>query len=119
MHAVGTIRKNPEIFFKNKSPDFKSLLDLQGKLLDKASFLLNKNGLILYMVCSFLEDETVGQINKFLLRHKNFEIYNLKKISKNLKYSKFLKKNFMLTLPDTIHDHNIDGYFACYLEKAK
>ena len=117
--AVGTIRKNPEIFFKNKSPDFKSLLDLQGKLLDKASFLLNKNGLILYMVCSFLEDETTGQINKFLLRHKNFEIYNLEKISKNLKYSKFLKKNFMLTLPDTIQDYNIDGYFACYLKKAK
>ena len=50
------------------------------------------------MVCSFLEDETVGQINKFLLRHKNFEIYNLEKISKNLKYSKFLKKKLYVNI---------------------
>ena len=36
--AVGTIRRNPEIFFKNKGPDFNELLSLQENMLKKASF---------------------------------------------------------------------------------
>ena len=42
--AVGTIRRNPEIFFKNKDPNFKELLSLQEKMLEKAS-ILNKTDL--------------------------------------------------------------------------
>ena len=64
--AVGTIRRNPEIFFKNNGPNFKELLSLQENMLEKASFLLNTNGFIIYMTCSFLQSETVNQIENFL-----------------------------------------------------
>ena len=47
-------------------------------MLNKASNLLNNNGLILYMVCSFLKYETEDQINNFLKKNSNFEIYNFK-----------------------------------------
>ena len=67
--AIGTIRKNPEIFFKRTGPNFKELLVLQKKMLEKASNLLNINGLVLYMVCSFLKIETMDQINRFLYNH--------------------------------------------------
>ena len=33
--SIGTIRKNPEIFFKRKEPNFRNLLDLQEKMLKK------------------------------------------------------------------------------------
>ena len=39
--SVGTIRKNPEIFFKNNMPDFKKLNKIQNSMLNKASNLLN------------------------------------------------------------------------------
>ncbi len=117
--AVGTIRKNPEIFFKKKEPNFKDLKIIQKKMLIKASNLLNKNGLILYMVCSFLKNETEDQINNFLDLRKDFQILNFELRKQNTRYSKLIKKNFMLTLPDIILNHNIDGYFASYLEKIK
>ena len=48
-----------------------------------------------------------------------FQFINLNLIEKNIKYSKLIKNNFMITLPDTIKNYNIDGYFAAYLKKIK
>ncbi len=117
--AVGTIRKNPEIFFKNKGPNFKELNMLQEKMLNKASKLLNIGGLIIYMVCSFLENETEEQIKKFLYSNKDFKIFKFELPDHNIGYSKLIYNNYMLTIPDTILKHNIDGYFAAYLKKIK
>ena len=67
MHHVlllGTIRKNPEIFFKSEEPKLNYLIELQKKMLDKAAAITKKNGIILYMVCSFLQIETTNQIKK-------------------------------------------------------
>ena len=60
--AVGTIRRNPEIFFRNTSPNLNDLISLQKDLLQKGSTLLRNNGVIIYMVCSFLKKETDEQI---------------------------------------------------------
>ena len=46
-------------------------------MLEKASQLLHKEGLILYMVCSFLKSETVDQIEKFLKNKPNFRLCDL------------------------------------------
>ena len=51
--AVGTIRKNPEIFFKKDSPDFNELIYIQEEMLAKAARLVSKGGYIVYMTCSF------------------------------------------------------------------
>ena len=117
--AVGTIRKNPEIFFKNNEPDLKGLEKLQESMLHKATNLLNLNGLIIYMVCSFLKFETENQINNFLNTRGDFQLSNFNLLSQNIKYSKLINNKFMQTLPDTILKYNIDGYFAAYLKKIK
>ena len=117
--AVGTIRRNPEIFFKNKGPNFDKLLSLQENMLEKASFLLNTNGFIIYMTCSFLQIETIDQVKKFLNLNNNFVLSNFKLIENQKNYSKFIKNNFMITIPNIIFDYNIDGYFAAFLKKIK
>ncbi len=117
--AVGTIRKNPEIFFKKNGPNFNKLTLLQAKMLDKAALLLNKDGYILYMVCSFLQKETTDQIYRFLDKEMNFKLSKFKLLNQNIKYSKLIKGNFMITLPTTINKYNIDGYFASFLKKIK
>ena len=117
--AVGTIRRNPEIFFKNKSPNFNKLLSLQENMLKKASFLLNTNGYIIYMTCSFLQIETIKQVEKFLELNNNFMISNFKLKENNKSFSKFIKNNFMITIPNTIFGYNTDGYFAAFLKKIK
>ena len=117
--SIGTIRKNPEIFFKNKAPSFKNLEIIQEDLLKKASVLLNNKGYILYMTCSFLKIETIDQINKFLKKNSDFELFNFKINKKFIDYSKFIKEGLVITIPDKISEYHIDGYFAACLKKIK
>ena len=88
-------------------------------MLKKASKILNLNGFIIYMVCSFIKSETEEQINNFLNTQSDFEIHNFSLFSKNIEYSKLVKNKFMFTIPETLQKHNIDGYFAAYLKKIK
>ena len=117
--AVGTIRKNPEIFFKKDSPDFNELIYIQEEMLAKAARLVSKGGYIVYMTCSFLKIETIDQINKFLKKNKNFLLSNFKLKKNNIKYSKLIKNNLMITLPDSLLDNQIDGFFASILKRIK
>ena len=115
--AVGTIRRNPEIFFKKKQPDFSNLLEIQEKLLLKASELINEKGIILYMVCSFLKIETIDQVNKFLKKNKEFYLNDFYFNNKVCNYDKFIKDKYMITLPTQVNGFNVDGYFAAYIRK--
>ncbi len=117
--AVGTIRKNPEIFFKSKMPDFNQLNNLQQNMLEKAAVLLNVGGNILYMTCSFIKNETFDQINKFLKKNNNFIVDKFILTEENYNFSKLIKNNLMVTIPDKILNNNIDGYFAAFLKKIK
>ena len=117
--AIGTIRKNPEIFFKSKIPDFDGLNNLQQNMLEKAALLLNVGGGILYMTCSFIKNETFDQINEFLRKNDNFLVENFILTEENYNFSKLVKNNLMITIPDKILNNNIDGYFAAYLKKIK
>ncbi len=115
--SVGTIRKNPEIFFRLKDPNLKNLISVQKNILKKASTLLNHKGVILYMVCSFLEIETTSLIEDFLEKNTNFQLDRSYFKENNNEYDKLLKNNYMLTLPTKIKNFNIDGFFAVYLRK--
>ena len=117
--AIGTIRKNPEIFFKSKIPDFDGLNNIQQNMLEKAALLLNVGGGILYMTCSFIKNETFDQINEFLKKNDNFLVANFILTEENYNFSKLVKNNLMITIPDKILNNNIDGYFAAYLKKIK
>ena len=116
--SVGTIRRNPEIFFRNNEPNIKAILNLQKKLLNKSKKLLNKNGIIIYMVCSFLEIETIKQINTFLSTNSNFVIEKF--FSSNKFFNKLIDKNgFINTAPSTTNNVRHDGFFAAKIKNVK
>ena len=117
--AIGTIRRNPEIFFKNRGPNFNELVSLQENMLKKASFLLNTNGFIIYMTCSFLKIETIDQVEKFLKLNNDFLLSSFRLKENKSNYSKLIKNDFMITIPNIIFNYNIDGYFAAFLKKIK
>ncbi len=118
--SLGTIRKNPEIFFKNNAPHIDKLVQLQKKLLDKASSLTNNGGTIIYMVCSFLKEETELQIKNFLDNNKDFSLEKYAFENKNGITNSLIKNHCINTLPTKIYDFNIDGYFAsCLIKNSK
>ena len=88
--SLGTFRRNPDVLFKIKKMVLKDKQSLQLKMLERASSLINENGIIIYMVCSFHSIETIDVIDKFLKKNIDFNTINLKS-------DKLLKKN--------------DGYF--------
>ena len=115
--ALGTIRRNPEIFFRKNAPDFDNIEQIQYRLLNKARDIIKPNGQILYMVCSFLKNECENQIYKFLKRNNNFSLMSFENdISKG--YPFFDDKVFMRIIPTSIKNNiMIDGFFAAILKK--
>ena len=113
--SVGTVRRHPEIFFRNNPPDIKKLILIQKKLLEKASTVVKKNGIIIYMVCSMLDCETNNQIDNFLEKNKNFTLNKFEKIND---YKFFFKNEFFFKVtPCKYNDFYIDGFFAAKIKR--
>ena len=110
--GVGTLRRNPEILFKKKTPDLNFLTKIQRDLINKAAKLLNKNGIIIYMVCSFFYDETKNIKNNFLKENKNFSQYKYK-INKNNSLKKFLnEEGEIYCIPSKHKNYMVDGFYS-------
>ena len=110
--GVGTLRRNPEILFKKKPPDLKFLTEVQKNLINKASKLINKNGIIIYMVCSFFYDETKNIKNNFLNENKNFSQYKFD-LGSNNKFEKFLDNDGdIFCIPSKYNNYMVDGFYS-------
>jgi 16S rRNA C967 or C1407 C5-methylase (RsmB/RsmF family) len=109
------LRKNPEIFFRKNRQDLNKYILIQKKLLNKSVKLSRKNSLIIYMVCSFLEEETTKQIDNFLKFNKNFEIEKFKTSD----YKKLVDSfGYINIFPTTINNKvKIDGFFAAKIKR--
>ena len=80
--------------------------------------MLNKNGAILYMVCSFLKIETLDQIDIFLKKNKNFVVGKLFTTNNNHFSKEFVKNDILSILPSKINEYKVDGYFAVLLKNC-
>ncbi len=116
--SIGTIRKNPELLFRKVGPNIVNLIRTQKLMLNKASKMLNKNGAILYMVCSFLKIETLDQIDIFLKKNKNFVVGKLFTTNNNHFSKGFIKNDILSILPSKINEYKVDGYFAVLLKNC-
>ena len=110
--GVGTLRRNPDILFKKQQPNLDFLTKVQESLVNKAAQLLNKKGVLIYMVCSFFYDETKGIKNKFLSKNKNFSQYSFNLGSDN-KFKDFLDiDGDIFCTPSKFKNHMIDGFYS-------
>ena len=110
--GVGTLRRNPEILFKTKPPDLDFLTTMQMNLINKAAKLLNKKGLLIYMVCSFFYNETKDIKNKFLNDNKNFSQYKFT-IGSYKKFREFLDNDGdIFCIPSKYENYMVDGFYG-------
>ncbi|MCA1901649.1 MAG: 16S rRNA (cytosine(967)-C(5))-methyltransferase RsmB [Candidatus Hydrogenedens sp.] len=68
--GLGTLRRNPDIKYTIKKDALKRLPNLQKEILEEASRVCKKGGIIVYSVCTFTEDETLGVVNEFIKEKK-------------------------------------------------
>ena len=124
----GTIEENVGSNYITKELEEK-VNKAQNSLLKKASELINKNGLILYMTCSLYKEENESIINSFLSNNNNFILKDLSNGISDIKKDKYIelynydidkeyssyKNNFVKILPNEYYE----GFFFTVLEKIK
>ncbi len=69
----GAWRRNPDAKWRLHEADLARLIDLQARLLDKATQFLREGGRIVYATCSILAPENTSQIGSFLRRNPHWE----------------------------------------------
>ena len=75
--ALGTFRRNPDVTVKIDKPVMKKQQKTQIQMIEKSLKILNKNGFIVYIVCSFHPFETIEVIDKIVQKHKNIRLHDI------------------------------------------
>lgn len=117
--ATGIINKKPEIIIHKNNLDLSSLQKKQKNILNNCSKLLDNDGLIVYVVCSLIAEESVNQIIDFLNENKEFKLLKLNnKLLNNVKISIV---NGMAYITPICYESEggMDGFFIACLIKRK
>jgi len=67
--GTGTWRRNPEARWRLSPPRIARLAATQARLLDLGATLVRPGGALVYIVCSLLDEEGAGQVERFLAAH--------------------------------------------------
>jgi len=100
--GLGIIRRKPEIKYNRSLEDIRLITKTQYRILEESSKLVREGGHLVYSTCTVGNLENSDVINKFLSKHKNFDIIKID------------NKDFLQILPG---DYPSDGFFICKLLK--
>jgi 16S rRNA (cytosine967-C5)-methyltransferase len=70
--GTGTWRRNPEARWRLSPPRIARLAVTQSRLLDLGATLVRPGGALVYIVCSLLDAEGAGQVDRFLADHSGW-----------------------------------------------
>lgn len=114
--GLGTLRRNPDLKWRQSPESINELQKKQIVILTAAAKLLKPGGRLVYATCSLLPEENQQIIERFLADHSQFSILNCGELLAQQK----------INLPDTGEFlqlsplyHNTDGFFAAVLEHSK
>jgi 16S rRNA (cytosine967-C5)-methyltransferase len=101
--GTGTIRHNPEIRYFIESKDFVDLQAKQLRILQNASKLLKKGGLLVYSTCSMEREENEDVCGQFIKDNQDFQKNNPRVPRRFI-----TEEGFARTWP---HRDDMDGFF--------
>lgn len=112
--GLGTLRRNPDLKWRQTPEDLAQLNIKQASILARAAKLTKAGGRLIYATCSLLSDENEQIAERFLSTHPDFTLVPAAEIMRQqqieIDTGKYLK-----LLP---HLHNTDGFFAAVFEKT-
>ena len=83
--GLGTLRRNPDLKYRQSAETVANLLEQQHSILDAASKLVKPQGRLVYATCSVLPEENEQQVERFLSEHPDFELINCAELLQNLR----------------------------------
>jgi 16S rRNA (cytosine967-C5)-methyltransferase len=75
--GLGTLRRNPDLKWRQKETDVAELSELQAKILQSAARLVKSGGRLVYATCSLLQEENEAIAQAFSEAHKDFVPMNV------------------------------------------
>jgi 16S rRNA (cytosine967-C5)-methyltransferase len=111
--GLGTLRRNPDLKFRQSPQSVSELTQKQASILAAASKLLKPGGRLVYATCSLLLEENRAIVDAFLVSHPEFVLRHAGEILAQQKITIEVGECLQL-LP---HVHGTDGFFAAVLER--
>jgi 16S rRNA (cytosine967-C5)-methyltransferase len=111
--GLGTLRRNPDVKWRQKPEAIAEMQEKQASILDGAARLLKNGGRLVYATCSLLTEENDAIVEQFLASHEDFELVPMSKVLAEQKIPLEMD-NYLKLLP---HKHQTDGFFAAVLER--
>jgi len=117
--GLGTLRRNPDLKWRQTAEAVDRLVLQQGSILAAASSLLKVGGRLVYATCSLLPEENEQVVNAFLAAHPDFVAIDAKEeLARQGVVLPVIEGQsgdaYLRLLP---HRHSTDGFFAAALER--
>jgi 16S rRNA (cytosine967-C5)-methyltransferase len=112
--GFGTLRRNPDLKWRQNEAGLIELTAKQGRILTAAAALVKPGGRLVYATCSFLRAENQDVVSAFLGAHPQFKLLPASEV--------LAQQHIALDTGDYLqlypHRHGCDGFFAAVLARA-
>jgi 16S rRNA (cytosine967-C5)-methyltransferase len=112
--GLGTLRRNPDMKWRQTPQDIVELAGKQASLLAAASKLVRPGGRIVYATCSILDEENKGIAEGFLAGHVQFRLVPAADVLRKERIGLEMLEYFEVWP----HIHGTDGFFAAVFERG-
>ncbi len=113
--GLGTLRRNPDVKWRQTPQALVEMNAKQTAILAGASRLVKAGGRLVYATCSLLDEENEAVVAQFLAEHEDFALVPMHEVLAEQKIALEMQDYLKLT-PQT---HHTDGFFAAVLERKK
>lgn len=113
--GLGTLRRNPDVKWRQTEKGVAELNEKQASILDSAARLVKAGGRLVYATCSILDEENEGIVSHFLNTHPDFELLPVSHVLAEQKIAMEMG-DYLKLYP---HLHQTDGFFAAVLQRKK
>jgi 16S rRNA (cytosine967-C5)-methyltransferase len=113
--GLGTVRRNPDLKWRQKPEGVVEMAAKQRAILEAAARLIKPGGRLVYATCSLLQEENEAVVDAFLGAHPAFVLSHCGEI--------FRRQGIELDTGPYYrvfpHSHGMDAFFAAVLERAQ
>lgn len=111
--GLGTLRRNPDLKYRQSPETIAKLLEQQHSILKAAAKLVKEQGRLVYATCSILPEENELQVERFLAENPEFELLDCAGLLAALKVDLDTGKYLRLSSAE----HQTDGFFAAVMQR--
>ena len=112
--GFGTLRRNPDLKWRQTESGIAELAAKQSRILAAAAALVKPGGRVVYATCSFVRAENQDVVAAFLAAHPQFTLLPANQALAQTRIP-LDTGDFLQLYP---HRHGCDGFFAAVLERA-